>query len=116
MGFFRVFLERRWCKVLLPLPAAMLEIMAGAAQESKREARCAGWRWADRGAEGQRLGSVAGARGRGAAKGYTIVRDSYDRPGCYSRRWCSVLLPSPAELLEIMVGAAPECKPFALGT
>ena len=50
--------------MLLPLPDAVLEIMAGAAQESKcKSALCPEGR-----AAGQQLGSVAGARGGGAAE------------------------------------------------
>jgi len=56
---YDVFLERRWCKVLRPSPAAMLEIMAGAEQESKPALFPEGQ------AAGQRQGSAAGARGSG---------------------------------------------------
>jgi len=51
--------------VLLPLPAAMLEIMAGAEQESKQGVPepCPEGR-----AAGRKQGSAAGARGRGTRK------------------------------------------------
>jgi len=53
---------RRWCRVLLPLPAAVLEIMAGAMPESKRKMPepCPEGR-----AAGRKQESVAGARGSG---------------------------------------------------
>jgi len=54
-----------WCRVLLPSPAAVLEIMAGALQESKLDVPVL---FPEGRAAGQQPGSAAGARGSGVQK------------------------------------------------
>jgi len=87
--------------VLLPSPAAMLEIMAGAAQESKRQvtAQCPEGR-----AAGQQPGSAARARGSGAQepeRGLTAEppRGRASVPEVGSSRWLCLLFFTLTDLL-----------------
>jgi len=104
---------RRWCRVLRPSPAAMLEIMAGAAQKSKRkvpEPRPEGR------AAGQRHGSAAGVRGNGVAGAMAKPNAALSGFGAtvwFEQRACSAIRLNAQLADEIVIlGMSPDPEPL----